>query len=236
MNCEQIEQGAYTRRFLDGGLSTDLRSEFKVHVADCDACQGDLQLAASLMLQEPIPASRVLETAVEPEPSMWVRLREWLFPSGVGMWQPALAFAAVLVVSIPMLKMAWMPADLDVSNQTDTTWRAGDPDAGPRPLEPSLKDAIGALQQGEVEQVIDMLDTGRVNWDRGRMENVFTAYRVRARAAAELGWNDAAMQDLNRAMSFAELDPQRVSCVEQDIKAVKGEGTYCALPAASEIR
>lgn len=234
MNCEQIEKHLLIRCFLEGALSGDQKRDFQSHVSSCASCQGELQLAASLMLQEPVPAGRAFQEVAERQPSLWARLSAWLFPTGVGVWQPALAFAAVLVVALPMLKMVWLPADPDAAQPVGETWRAGD--SGPQPLDQQLRGALGALTKGEPRQAFDLLDSHRVDWDQGRMGNVFTAYRVRARAAAELGWPDAALQDLHRAMSFAELDPERVACVEQDIKAVGGEGDFCPLPEASAVR
>ena len=231
MNCEQIEQTSMMRRFLDGALDDEVKREFQGHVSTCEACQGELRLAATLMLQEPLHEGRVFVEATQPSTSVWASLREWLFPSGVRMWQPALAFAAVLVVAVPMLKTVWFPADTDMA----TTYRTGQTGSTTPQLESQLKGALGALSQGEAKEAFTLLDPHSVNWDRGRMENVFIAYRVRARAAAELGWDEAALQDLNRAMSFAELDPDRLSCIQQDVAAVKGEGAWCPLPSADDI-
>lgn len=236
MNCEQIENLSLLRRLLDGRLARSDAQEVQRHVAGCTHCRESLRLTAALMMQDPIPAQvRVSEREVAPATaSWWARARGWMFPQGVGYWQPALAFAAVLIVATPMLRTLWMPTDPDGAQ--NTVWRSGDgEDATARSLEAQLKVALGALAAGESRQAFDLLGPQKVDWNRGRLENVCVAYRARARAAADLGWEDAALQDLRRAMSYAELDPDRVACIKQDMDAVQGDGAFCPLPSPDEI-
>lgn len=232
MNCEKIENEGLVRRFLNDELGGDARQAFKVHCADCLQCQSSLRLAASLMLQSPQPARQV-SFAVEPEAervSFWESLTSWLFPTGVGRWQPALAFAAVVLVAIPVLQRVWLaPVN---PGQEVTTLRGTDPaKALDLTVDGRMRASLLALDRGEAQAAYDLLGAKDLKWDDARMAEVREAYRVRARAAAELGLTDEARTLLNKAMQLTMLDARAEECISQDLKAIVGGGAYCPLPA-----
>ncbi len=232
MNCEQIENQGLVRRFLNDELTGEKRQAFKAHCADCGQCQSSLQLAASLMLQPPLPVSQV-SFAEEPtaEPlSMWESLTNWLFPSGVGRWQPALAFAAVLLVAIPVLQRVWLaPAD---SGSTETTLRGAEHAGGlDLSVDGRMRASLKALNQGEAQVAYDLLGADDLKWDDARMAEVREAYRVRARAAAELGLKSEARVLLNKAKQLTMLDAEAEACLEQDLQALSKGSEFCPLPA-----
>ena len=107
MDCENIFEQDLLRALLVGSLSDDIKTDVKQHVADCDACRSDLQLAATMMLQEPVEVQHDEVVIAEQKPSVWQQLRDWLFPEGMGWLQPAVAFAALAVVAVPVLTNIW---------------------------------------------------------------------------------------------------------------------------------
>ena len=232
MDCQYIEEKGLLRGLLNGTLGEAEKAPLKAHIDGCESCQGALQLCAALMSVEPVPVEVTsTEKVAEPSPSLWQSLREWLFPQGAGGWQPMVAFAVILVVAVPVLQRVWMPTDPAAGDPATVVMRAGQSDG----LEHRLPEALRALQDGEPEEVVDLLNP-HAGWDRSDSEFRYVGYRVRARAFHMMGSNSEAMQDLNLARRFAGLDPTKEACLDRDIQAVKGQNTFCPLPAPVHLK
>ena len=225
MDCSEVEKNDLLHTFLTDGMQPADRAAFKAHVASCDHCRASLSLAASLRLPEvqPVPL-RAVTRQVE-EPTGWRVLLGRLSSLDLGVWRPAGAFVAVLLISLPLSQKIWSPTEPELAQ---TTMR-GSSTTQPRPLETLVADAEAALSKGNHDQAHALLaDVGTAN---GSDDVLYQAYRVRARSSYRLNLKAEALQDLARAGRYV-MDDERVACLQQDIKAIEqgNPDLFCPLP------
>ena len=176
LDCQEIEDRGLVRAFLNDDLTEVERGGFQGHVSACGGCRESLRLGAALMLQPALPDH------LENEASQGVRgLMHWLFPQGMSFWQPALAFAAVLLVAIPLLQTVG-PASSDGVGAGDPVWREGGTSTKAVKLSEQMATARRAIQAKQPEQAVVVLATDRLNWDEGRPAELSVAFQLRGRA------------------------------------------------------
>ena len=226
MNCESIENEGLIRRFLSNELEGEARSRFKEHCASCASCRASLQLGATLMLApSAVRAEAPVRVPEEESVSVWESLKSWLFPSGVGHWQPALAFAVIVVVAVPVLNGVWISIPPEVNSEM--VLRGNE---GPVAVVEQTQKAIKAMNNGDAKLAAALLSVEGVEWDEARVGDVRVAYRVLARAQMELGNKSKALKHLQDAQKLTMMDARAEECVAKDLKALDGIGDYCPLP------
>lgn len=223
MNCEEIEKRELVRQFLKDELEGEARKRFKAHCGACASCQASLQVAASLTLLPPLPYAKVAVEVSEVEPvSVWESLKSWLFPSGVGHWQPALAFAVVAVVAVPVLNGVWISTPPEVNSEMVLRGSAG-----PVSVVEQTQLAIRSLESGDAKTAAALLSVKGVQWDEARVGDVREAYRVMARAESHLGNKNKALKHMDDAKQLIMLDAKAKACIAQDYEALAGNGEFC---------